>query len=140
MASFFQKEFTFDRVWRIFFATGLAILLGWLAWKIKDALVPFLIGWLIASILIPVVRFFQYKLKFKFRIVAIFATILCLAGVLTSLFFLVVPPAMAEFKKTGALLAQYEAHFAQDPIIPEQIRTYINRFIDFKEFQDKFDS
>ena len=140
MASFFEKEFTFDRVCRIFFATGLAFILGWIAWRIKDALIPFLIGWLIASIFIPIVRFFQYKLRFKSRILAIFTTIICVLGVLTFLFFLVVPPAIAEFKKTGSLLIKYENQVANDIELPAQIRTYVSRFIDLQEFKDRFGS
>ena len=43
MSSFFDKEFTFDRVARIFF---IAIIVGcilWFAYIIKDALIPFII-------------------------------------------------------------------------------------------------
>lgn len=140
MSSFFQKEFTFDRVCRIFFTFLLVLALGFGAWKIKDALIPFLIGWLIAAFFMPAVRFFQYKLKFRFRILAIFATIICVLGLMTVLFFVVVPPAMAEFKKTGSLLVAFENKYQDSPIIPEQIRTYINRFVDFEEFKTRFDS
>lgn len=140
MASFFEKEFTFDRVCRIFFVSLLTVILGWIAWRIKDALIPFLIGWLIASILIPVVRFFQYKLRLKIRLLAIFATITCLMGILTAMFFLVVPPAIGEFKKTGALLSQYEAQVMNDLELPTQLRDYVSRFVDLQEFKEKFNS
>lgn len=140
MASFFEKEFTFDRVCRIFFASLITVLVALAAWRIRDALVPFLIGWLIASILIPIVRFFQYKLRLKVRLIAIFATIICLLGLLTALFFIVVPPAVSEFKKTGDLLTQYENQVVEDLRLPPELRNYVNRFIDMQDFRNKFSS
>ncbi|MDO5571797.1 MAG: AI-2E family transporter [Bacteroidales bacterium] len=139
MSSFFKKEFTFDRVARIFFVTVLVLAVGWFLLKIKDALIPFLIGWLIAAIFYPVVKLFQYKLRFKFRILAIFATIFCLVGVITLLIWLVVPPAMSEIDKTSQLIKNYEAQFKNDPFLPNQIKTYINKFVDIQDFKETFD-
>lgn len=140
MSSFFRKEFTFDRVARIIFASILTAVLGLLAWRIRDALVPFFIGWLIASVLIPVVRFFQYKLRLKNRLIAIIATIVSFLAVLTCLFWLVIPPTVNEFQKTGQLLQQYELKYANDPLIPAQIREYIDRFVNFDKYREPFDS
>lgn len=140
MASFFEKEFTFDRVCRIFFTSLIIIAILFAAWLIRDALIPFIVGFIIASAMMPVVRFFQYKLKFKARLIAIFATGICVLGVLTALFFLIVPPAINEFKKTGDLLVMYEAQVVEDLRLPPEIREYISKFVDIQDFKSQFSS
>lgn len=138
--SFFEKEFTFDRVCRIFFSSVLAVVILWLAWFISDALVPFLVGWILASVLMPIVRFFQFKLRFRNRLIAIFATFILLIGGLVGLFFLIGPPTMAEFRKTGDLISQYEAQAVDKLHLPEEVRNYINRFVDWQDFKTQFSS
>ena len=140
MSSFFEKEFTFNRVCRIFFITLLSVAIALLIWRIRDALIPFLIGWCIAAIFIPIVRFFQYKIHLKSRLISIFATIITLAAVCTVIFLLVVPPAIAEFRKTGDLLVRYESEFHNNPLIPDEASEYISHFVDFEEFKNRFDS
>ncbi|MEG1617265.1 MAG: AI-2E family transporter [Bacteroidales bacterium] len=140
MSSFFEKEFTFDRVARIFFVALLTTVIALFTWRIREALIPFFIGWLIAAVLMPIVRFFQYKLRFKFRIPSIFATILVILAGLTLVFWLVIPPAIQEFEKTGKLLQEYELRYKDDPMIPLQIREYIDRFVDFDDYNRRFDS
>ena len=138
--SFFEKEFTFDRVCRIFFSSVLAGLLLWLAWSMRSALTPFVVGWIIASMLMPVVRFFQTKLRLRNRLLAIFATFICVAAVLAGLFFLIVPPAIAEFRKTGDLITQYESQVVDGLHVPKEVRSYIARFVDWQDFSTQFSS
>ena len=76
MNPLFDKPFTFDRVARILF--GLAVISGiiYLIAVLRNALLPFLIAWLLAYMMQPFVKFFQYKLKLKSRILAIVAVII----------------------------------------------------------------
>lgn len=139
MSSFFEREFTFDRVCRIFFVSLITAALVLLGWRIRDALIPFFIGWLLASMLMPVVRFFQYKLRFKVRLLAIFATIISLLVVLFLLFWVVIPPMISEFQKTGDLLQKYELKIQNDGLIPPQAREFIDRFINLEHYNGKYE-
>ena len=67
MNPLFDKPFTFDRVARILF--GLAVISGiiYLIAVLRNALLPFLIAWLLAYMMQPFVKFFQYKVKLKSR-------------------------------------------------------------------------
>ena len=65
MNPLFDKPFTFDRVSRIVFSVLMIGGLIYLLAVLKNALLPFLIAWLMAYMMQPFVRFFQYKLKFK---------------------------------------------------------------------------
>ncbi len=140
MSSFFKKEFTFDRVARIFFISVCVAIFGFICYRIRDALIPFIIGWILAAALMPIVRFFQYRLHLKVRLLAILATVILILGVLTALFFLFVPPTIAEFKKTGDLIIKFEENIKDDDYLPPQVRDYIGRFVDFKEYKEKFNS
>lgn len=68
MNPLFDKPFTFDRVARILF--GLAVISGiiYLIAVLRNALLPFLIAWLLAYMMQPFVKFFQYKVKLKSRL------------------------------------------------------------------------
>ena len=66
----------------------------------------------------PIIKLFQYKLHFRNRLISIFATIILLIGILVLIFFLVVPPSIAEFKKAGDLFIKFERKFDNDPLIP----------------------
>ena len=68
MNPLFDKPFTFDRVIRIVF--GILVISGiiYLIALLRNALLPFLIDWLLAYMMQPFVKLFQYKLCFKILI------------------------------------------------------------------------
>lgn len=107
MSSLFNKPFTFDRISRILFSLTLLAAGIYLLMLLRNALLPFLIAWLMAYMVQPIVKFFQYKLKLRSRILSIVALFLCFAllGVLTTL--IVVPSISAEIDKTIELISQY---------------------------------
>ena len=57
----FKRPYTFDRVVRLVIGVLVAVALFLLINKLSAALLPFLIGWLIAYLLYPLVKFFQYR-------------------------------------------------------------------------------
>lgn len=139
MKTFFEKEFTFDRVSRIFFITIITTAVLAFAYYIKDALIPFFIGWLIASVFMPVVKFFQYKLRFKLRILGIFATGLCVIALMALFFYMFIPPAIEEVKKTGALIQKVEARYSSDMELQNTIDRFIGYFFDSEHLRAKYD-
>ena len=78
----FERPFTFDRVIRIGISVLLIGLALYLIVVLRNALLPFLIAWFMAYMCQPFVRFFQYKLKFKSRILSILAVLLSVALIL----------------------------------------------------------
>ncbi len=69
----FKRPYTFDRVVRLAIGVLVAVGLFLLINKLSAALLPFLIGWLIAYWLYPLAKFFKYRLKVKNRVVYSFA-------------------------------------------------------------------
>ena len=122
MNPLFDKPFTFDRVSRIVFSVLMIGGLIYLLAVLKNALLPFLIAWLMAYMMQPFVRFFQYKLKFKSRVLSITAVLVSLAGLLILLYQLVVPSIIDEIQGTFQLLQTHQGNPENIPLIPESWR------------------
>lgn len=125
MNPLFDKPFTFDRVSRIVFSVLMIGGLIYLLAVLKNALLPFLIAWLMAYMMQPFVRFFQYKMKFKSRVLSITAVLVSLAGLLILLYQLVVPSIIDEIQGTFQLLQTHQGNPENIPLIPESWRIYI---------------
>ena len=117
MNPLFDKPFTFDRVSRIVFSVLMIGGLIYLLAVLKNALLPFLIAWLMAYMMQPFVRFFQYKLKFKSRVLSITAVLVSLAGLLILLYQLVVPSIIDEIQGTFQLLQTHQIPLRQIKVL-----------------------
>ena len=84
-------KYTFDRVVRLIIALAVIIGLALLVNRLSGVLLPFLIGWLLAYLIHPLVKFVQYKMKVGNRGLSIMISLLFIAIVITGLGFAVVP-------------------------------------------------
>ena len=64
--------------------------------RLSTVLLPFFLAWLIAYLLFPMVKFFQYRCRLKYRILGILCTFVTLGAVFAGLSFLIVPPMIEE--------------------------------------------
>ena len=85
---------------------------------LRNALLPFLIAWLLAYMMQPFVKFFQYKLCFKSRILSIMAVLVTLGLLITLLIVMVVPSIAAEADKTLELIRTHDPGEGHVPLIP----------------------
>ena len=132
----FDKPFTFDRVVRILFSLALIGGIIYLISILHTVLLPFLIGWLMAYMVQPVVKFFQYKVGLKNRILSIVAMLVSCALVITLLVLIVVPSIAQEADKTLILLTSHEPGEGNIPFIPQSWITYIEENIDIQQLMD----
>lgn len=138
MNSLFEKPFTFDRVIRIVFGViGVAFFLYVVA-LLRNALLPFLIAWLLAYMTQPLVKFFQYKLNFKSRILSIVAVLVTVLLALILLLIIVIPSITQEAEKTLELLRTQRADREYIPFIPESWVLYIQEHVRIDEFMEFF--
>ena len=89
-------KYTFDRVVRLVIALAVIIGLALLVNRLSGVLLPFLIGWLLAYLIHPLVKFVQYKMKVGNRGVSIAVALLFIAIVIVGLGVAVVPAISAE--------------------------------------------
>lgn len=108
LSRFFERPFTFDRVARIVFTLLIIGVVLWGVGEVSAVLVPFFMAWLCAYLLMPVVRFFEQRLKIKSRGLSLLIVLLLLGGILTGIVAIVVPSITEEAKKAWELMQYYD--------------------------------
>lgn len=131
MSNFFNnnKQYTFDRVVRIIIGLGMIVLTYLLIRRLSDVLLPFIIGFLLAYYLNPIVLFFQNRLKVKNRGLAIFCTLLLFLIIFGGVLWIIVPQIITESQKFGGLLSNYTENINLGSILPPDWQKEINEFI-----------
>lgn len=121
-----QDIITFDRFVRGL--VGILMLAGlvWLLSYLSDVLTPFFVAWLLAYLLFPMVKFFQYRCHLRFRIVGILCTFLVVGLVLWGGFMLIVPPFIAEGVKVKDLVVAYAENDTMLSSIPSTLQQFIH--------------
>jgi predicted PurR-regulated permease PerM len=123
------KPYTFDRVVRMLIGLTVLVLLFLLIKRLSGVLLPFLIAWLLAYLLQPIVHFFQYKLKFKSRVLSIAATLLLFLGALISVVWILTPIITGEIQKVSHLISDYSKNLNVNSFLPvawqNEIRNYL---------------
>lgn len=135
MSQPFNKPFTFDRTIRLlisFLALGVGL---YFLYILRGVLLPFLIAWLLAYMLNPLVRFYQRKLRLAHSL-AVILTLLSVAGAGTLIGFILVPLIENEIWQINSLIATYDLSSISQNGIPVSVADIISRYVDFKELQD----
>ncbi len=124
-----RKQITFDTFIRGFLAVvvlaGIVLLLR----RLSTVLLPFFLAWLIAYLLFPLVKFFQYRCHLHFRILGILCAFIVTGGVLTAAFWLIVPPMVEESLRVKDLIVHYVETHAMVKNIPIQIQEYLHQHL-----------
>ena len=136
MDTLFNKPFTFDRVMRIVFGIALISGLVYLVTLLRNALLPFLIAWLLAYMMQPFVKFFQCKLGLRIRVLSIIALLVSMLLIITLLVVMVVPSITAEADKTIELLRTHDPGEGHIPFIPQAWLEYLESNVDFTQLMD----
>jgi len=125
-----SKPYTFDRVVRIIIGLAILVFIFFLIDKLSRALLPFLIAWLLAYLLQPIVRFFQIKLKFKSLLLSIICTLVLVVGSLIGLIWFLTPMISNEISKLSQLIVLYTKGLNVNTILPlawqNEIRNYLS--------------
>lgn len=129
------KPYTFDRVVRIIIGFTVLLLIFLLVKRLSDVLLPFFIALLLAYMLDPIVRFFQFKLRLKNRILSIVTALTVLGGILTGVIILLIPNIAKEVSKLTEIINLYAQGINVDTLLPvvwqNQIRDYLSE-LDFQ--------
>ncbi len=130
-----ERQFTLDKVIRYVGIAAIVIVAFVIVRHLSGVLLPFFLAWFIAYLLYPIVKFVQYKLRVKIRVIATIITLLFVIAVITGICWLIFPPMVREFNTLGEFLTSYASqnHYF-DTIIPvikdflatheQQIRSY----------------
>jgi predicted PurR-regulated permease PerM len=124
-----QKKITFDSFVRGFLAVIVIAAIIMLLNRLSAVLLPFFLAWLIAYLLFPLVKFFQYKCRMKFRILGILSTFIVVGAVLTGLMILVIPPVIDEAIRVKELAEMFITTNENLRNIPDLIEDFIHEHL-----------
>ena len=113
-------KYTFDRVVRLVIAMAVIVGLALLVNRLSGVLLPFLIGWLLAYLIHPLVKFVQYKMRVGNRGVSIAIALLFIAIVIVGLGVAVVPAVANEIRQITDYrlhIAGYKSQFVDNEIV-----------------------
>lgn len=128
----FDKPFTFDRVVRI--VITLLILWGvfYFIHITSDALLPFMVAWLIAYLLNPLVKWVGRLLHIKNRFISITIVLAAITAFFTVVIIALLPSVKDEFR----VLSQATANFFDNrmfiPTLPHELQDYIATHFNIK--------
>ena len=130
-----KGQITFDSFIRG--AIGILILVGivMLLNRLSGVLVPFFLAWLIAYLLFPLVKFFQYRCRMKYRILGILSAFLVAGLVLTIVFLLMIPPMVEESMRVKDLLVTYVTTNETVSNIPRLVQEYVHDHLSVEQIQ-----
>lgn len=135
-----RKKITFDRFIRIAITISGVILALMLINRLSNVLLPFFVAWIIAYLIYPVVKFFQYKLKFKNRGISIFCALLTILLVFATLFYLLIPPLIVETGRVKDLIVTYISQGGTNTgYIPEALKKVLKEYVDLNALTGLFD-
>lgn len=129
------KPFTLDRIFRMLIGMTVILLLFFMVKRLSDALLPFLIAWFIAYLLQPVVRFFQYKLRLKSRVLSVVSTLLLFLGGLGSVMWFIIPLVISEMTKLSQLIIIYSQGINMKSFLPVVWQNEIMNYLSNLNFQ-----
>lgn len=127
-----RKPLTFDRVARIVFGLLIAAGIIYVLDLLKDVLLPFCAGCLIAYIIEPLVRWNMRWTHIKRRLVPVLLTIVEVAVVVCGLGALFMPEIARDCQSVGTLIKRYSTHGADIPGIPAWVHEIFNTNLDLE--------
>ncbi|MBO4622018.1 MAG: AI-2E family transporter [Paludibacteraceae bacterium] len=123
------KEYNLDTITRGVITILVILALYFLTRRLSSVLLPFLISWIIAYMLNPLVNFLQYKCRLKSRGLSIFAAILLVIGVIAAIIALIVPMISREMAVLSDYISYYMATVDSNKVLaflpPEMQQSYL---------------
>ena len=130
-----RKQITFDTFVRGFLSVLVVVGIVMLLNRLSGVLVPFFLAWLIAYLLFPMVKFFQYRCHLKYRIAAILLSFLVTGLVVGGAFMLMIPPMVEEGGRVIQLIINYVQTNETVSSIPQLVQEYIHDNVDINQLK-----
>lgn len=128
-----RQPYTFDRVVRILFGAVFVVGLFYLIYILRGALLPFLVAWIVAYMLNPLVEYNKRVFKLKGRVLAITLTFVEVIITFALLCVLVLPSVFDEIGVMRKLLSDYVYNSSSIPFVPQEVHDFIQQNIDFSQ-------
>ena len=109
---------------------GLIVLAAvWLMNILSGVLLPFVVGWLLAYLLYPMVIFIQKRLHFHYRFISILAAIVFCLAVISGVVYIISEPMYEQMVKFKDLISDYISSNDQLKELPADIQVWLQENI-----------
>ena len=126
-----RRPYTFDRVVRLVLsALGVSGAI-WLIDILSSVLLPFVVAWLIAYLLEPLVQYNRKLLRVRRRVLPVMITLFECVLLLSAVSVFVVPSVLNEMHHLAGAVTTYSVEHNNVSQIPAEIQDYIRENIDF---------
>ncbi|MBQ8727372.1 MAG: AI-2E family transporter [Oscillospiraceae bacterium] len=119
------QEVTLGRFLRIILVMLVVAISYFVLNSLSSVLLPFAVAWLLAYLLYPMVRFVQYKMRFKYRLPSIVAVLFFVLLLIVAAFMLVIPSMLDEFAQFKNIAVAFLNDNIKNPTIPPVAAEYM---------------
>lgn len=136
MDSFQSKPYTFDRVVRMLLSLGFVVAFYFLLRRLSGVLIPFFVAVLVAYLINPLVEILQYKLRFKYRGLSVFVSLLLVFSIVYFLGIWLIPQFVGEMAKMVSLIQKYLVDSSISSVLPKEVVVWVNDYVNNTNFSD----
>lgn len=122
-----KREITFDTFARALFFVGALVAGYFLIRYLWPVLLPFFIAWMLAYMLFPVVKFFQYKCHLRNRVVSIIITLLLAIALVSGVVLLILPVLIEEVGNIKSVAINFIENGTRNANIPDFIENFFRQ-------------
>ena len=139
-----EGKITFDRLARWTIIAVVAVVIIYFINKLSSVLLPFFIGWFIAYLLYPVVKFVQFKMRVTSRVLSIIITFIFVGFIVAGVFYFIIPPMIGQFERLSPLIVKYlnQQTLSGDfsAVIHDWLNDHRERLLEFLSSSDFIDA
>ncbi len=129
-----EKPYTFDRVVRIVISIAVVIGLYLLVKSISGALLPFLVGWLLAYLINPAVEFCQPRLGLRTRGAAILLALTAISAAIFGIVYALSPYVAQEVSRFAEIVDRFRTESGTLQFLPASWVEFIRSHVDFEQW------
>lgn len=130
-----KQPITFDSFIRGLLAMLALVAAGLVVNRLSSVLLPFIIAWLLAYLMHPLVRFLQDRCRLRSRTLSILVAAVIVLGTITGFLALVIPPTIQEFSKLSGLIRVFSDTYLNGTQLAPYIRELLEQY--GTHYQDK---
>ena len=142
-----EQKITLDRLVRWLSVGGITLAVFFITKYLSSVLLPFVVAWLFAYLLYPMVKFIQYRMHVKVRAIAIIIAMLLVLSVVGLMVYFIFPPMIDQFQKLYGYLMRWLHQTTHTNDLTTLVRRWmednqeqVERFFKSKDFSDTLKS
>ena len=118
---------TFDRMARWILIAAAVVVSIFVLSYLSNVLLPFFAALVFAYLLYPLVKFIQYRMKVKIRVLSVVLAMIVGISIFAGILYLIIPPMIEEFSRFTTLATRYLHHVTKINNFPETAKVWIEQ-------------